>query len=340
LANYADEQWSCFPSQDQLATDTAQGRRTVVRQLKRLQELGLVVSENRYGKGRGRIGNRYYLVEGALEQLLENREIEGCANLAHKRGNRMNSRSANLAHKSENREIERSANLTPERLKCHSQHDSSANHDISPSLPLKERARINHHHQSSDARGQSSPDHQMIDDDLNYLGVEVRKLFEDVPDLGHYVDSHSVVGIVDTVLARATARVANPTAYVRRALETDFYGLVLPFQADPGDISIPAPDVNQHSFGEPFEVQATSGTRLSKLPPWEGLPADAEPCTNPDHWDSLSYRQFAYCPQCRFERRQDEQPRHANDLSEEDIQRLPREQQLWATQARANSTRC
>src|SRR5690625_5563470 len=36
-----------------------------------------------------------------------------------------------------------------------------------------------------------------------------------------------------TVLGRARTRVANPTAYVRRALETDFYGLALTQRDDP-----------------------------------------------------------------------------------------------------------
>ncbi|MDN6148851.1 MAG: helix-turn-helix domain-containing protein [Yaniella sp.] len=341
LANYADELWSCYPSQDRLATDTAQGRRTVVRQLKRLQELGLVISESLYGKGRGRIGNRYYLVEDALEQLLENREIERSAKLAPESQNRMNTRSAKLAHKSENREIERSANLTPEGLKCHPGHDSSANYDISFLVPIKEHARINHHHQSSDAREPSKADDQMIDDDkneLNYLGVEIQKLFQEFPELGHYVDSRSVAGLVDTVLGRATVRVANPTAYVRRALENDFYGLVLPSQDDFAPAYKPSSDIAQHLREESFEAKPAPETSSSKLPRWENLSADAEPCTNPDHWDSLHFTQFSNCPQCRIERRLGEQPRHVNSLTDQDIQRLPKYLQQWAAEARAASS--
>src|SRR5699024_8434053 len=58
-----NDDWSCYPDQETLAKVTAQGKRTVARHLKSLSELGLVLSESRYGAGRGRIGNMYYLVQ-------------------------------------------------------------------------------------------------------------------------------------------------------------------------------------------------------------------------------------------------------------------------------------
>src|SRR5699024_8871598 len=76
LANYADEEWSCFPAQERLAQDTAQTTRSVVRQLKQLQSLGLVKSESRYGTGRGRIGNRYFLLREAFQMRLQNCKID------------------------------------------------------------------------------------------------------------------------------------------------------------------------------------------------------------------------------------------------------------------------
>src|SRR5699024_5089292 len=110
LANYADEEWSCFPAQARLAQDTAQTTRSVVRQLKQLQRLGRVKTESRYGTGRGRIGNRYFLLREAFQELLQNREIERGDTVSSESQNRMNTRSDNLS---------------PERLKCHPRHDSS-----------------------------------------------------------------------------------------------------------------------------------------------------------------------------------------------------------------------
>src|SRR5699024_4801979 len=171
LANYADEEWSCFPAQERLAQDTAQTTRSVVRQLKQLQSLGLVKSESRYGTGRGRIGNRYFLLKEAFQELLQNREIE---------------RSDNLSPKSKNREIERSDTVSPERLNCHPRQDSSDNDDISEQVPLKEHARINHHHQSSDARDNSDVVTDDDDDQKLYRRVNVEQLFRGVEELAGY----------------------------------------------------------------------------------------------------------------------------------------------------------
>lgn len=70
LANYADEDGFCFPSQERLARDTEQGVRTVQRQLAWLAQRGLVVKTARGGSGGGRWSNWYrLLLEGQPANL-------------------------------------------------------------------------------------------------------------------------------------------------------------------------------------------------------------------------------------------------------------------------------
>lgn len=331
LANYADnDYWSCYPRQEKLAKTTAQGKRTVARQIKRLEELGLVISESRYGEGRGRIGNEYYLVQDAHTEVTRNEKNSRDADFVSKVVNRGKSQSARLAPESVNHTNTRDAKLASKRLKCHSRHDSDANYDISPQLPLKDHARTNHqiNHQSSDTHRKLKTE-GTHDDDLKYLGVEVQKLFKSFPELEGFVDETSIKGWIDTVLGRARARVANPTAYVSGALETDFYGLALQHQHEP------APRHSQVASPEPFEVDSPPKRPTSQVPRWEDVPIDAAPCVNPDHWESLSPEQFSNCPQCRVERRIGEQPRHVSALSEETLQRYPAWLQEWAEQAKA-----
>lgn len=64
LANYADENNDCFPSQERLARETCQGVRTVQRHLATLQERGLIVKRTRGGSGNGRWNNAYRLRVG------------------------------------------------------------------------------------------------------------------------------------------------------------------------------------------------------------------------------------------------------------------------------------
>lgn len=61
LANYADENFSCFPGQETIARETEQSVSTVRRQLKRLVGLGLVSREHRYDDAGRRTSDRYYL---------------------------------------------------------------------------------------------------------------------------------------------------------------------------------------------------------------------------------------------------------------------------------------
>lgn len=364
LANYADEEWSCFPSQERLAGDTAQGKRTVVRQVKRLQELGLVVAEDRYGKGRGRIGNRYFLIKEAFEQLVDNRESERSANLALESENGMNTRSANLALESENGVIERSANLAPERLKCHPRHDSSAIHDISDQVPLKEHTRINHHHQSSpDVRDENANSDQTIDDDVDvniYRGVDLGQLVAAVPGLSGYAHDMAMVRqAVDVVLGRARGRVAQPTAYVRKALSDDLYGVLGSVTQTPRvligasqaggvpafDAAVPEGQALRAARGSDDDGAALGLVSDDKwaVPQFAELSADAVPCTNLDHLQSydMTARQLANCNYCRVEQKVqandlDGGYPHVADATNAQIAGLPHRLQQWVAQFRAS----
>src|SRR5699024_791599 len=192
LADSANQRdWACWPSQKTLARETNQSLRTVNSQINRLKGLGLIQVEDRRGKGGGRIGLMYYLIEDALDQLLEpgspeapgvatsqdadTEDISSPEDLNANIASRMNLRHANSAFESENGANERHAKVAFESENCtNTRHaniafgqpkrklasNPNANSGHSEQVPLKDRARINHHHQSSDAR-----DATMDDDD-------------------------------------------------------------------------------------------------------------------------------------------------------------------------------
>jgi len=65
LADYADEAWSCWPSQQRIAEETEQSLRTVRDQLARLEQMGLIARQARFpAQGRGRLPDRYVLAPG------------------------------------------------------------------------------------------------------------------------------------------------------------------------------------------------------------------------------------------------------------------------------------
>ena len=61
LADFADHEWSCFPSQERLAHMTGQSVRSVHNHLKTLTEAGYVTREPRRGASGQRTSDRYYL---------------------------------------------------------------------------------------------------------------------------------------------------------------------------------------------------------------------------------------------------------------------------------------
>ena len=62
LADFADHEWSCFPSQERLADMTGQTVRSVRNHLKALTDAGYVRREPRRGSGGQRTSDRYYLL--------------------------------------------------------------------------------------------------------------------------------------------------------------------------------------------------------------------------------------------------------------------------------------
>lgn len=73
LARYADDRFSCFPGQAQIAEETEQSVRTVRRQLERLAELCLIERTHRYDERGKRTSDRYVLrvdADSPLEDTL------------------------------------------------------------------------------------------------------------------------------------------------------------------------------------------------------------------------------------------------------------------------------
>lgn len=61
LASYADEEWSCWPSYERLASDTGMSRATVARHLGWLRKHGYLAWKHRADDGGQRKTNRYFL---------------------------------------------------------------------------------------------------------------------------------------------------------------------------------------------------------------------------------------------------------------------------------------
>ncbi|WP_413543339.1 helix-turn-helix domain-containing protein [Citricoccus nitrophenolicus] len=317
LADHADEAWSCHPSQEKLARDSNQSKRTVTSQISRLRTLGLISVENRYGHGRGRIGVRYYLLEEAQQGLADRAADDSSADLAPRTdmrdavpASRTKTREADTAAESENPGTMRGADSASESLRRKSAHDSDANPGVAH---LRERARINphsnpHHHDPRPTEPTVGGSTQDDDDDDRriYRGVGLTQLCGLVPQLGQVEVEHLPV-VVDVVLDRATDRVAAPTRYVAAALRADFEG-VLAAAADAWPV---------HGLDDDL---GRSGTVSPAVRTRTAVPA--VPCTNPDH-DGVYDPQD--CPQCRLESRivQPTLDPTAVPLSPEQIEALP-----------------
>src|SRR5699024_2201483 len=146
------------------------------------------------------------------------------ANSAFESENGADKRHAKVAFESERRTNTRHANIAFGQPKRKLASNPNANSGHSEQVPLKDRARINHHHQSSDARDATMDDD---DDQRFYQRVNLTRLFDDVPGLSGYADEMDLVcAAVDVVLGRARGRIGNPTAYVRTAMSDDLYGVI------------------------------------------------------------------------------------------------------------------
>ena len=318
LADHADEEWSCYPSQERLARDSNQGERTVRRQIGHLRELGLLTTEQRYGESRGRLGMRYYLLRDGLQKLSlaapaapESREITRPANLAGKSENREITRPANLAGKSENREITRPANLAGNGS---TGQEESIYRPNRASGVYKDRARINHQsvHQSVDAheRADEPPtdgptDGPTTEERVVHRGVDLHSLRSQVPPLQDWgLPEAQVRRIVDVVLARATTPVQFPTKYVARALSSSELAELVDLTRER---PLPAPGGGSERLSRPGGVPGP-------VAPSAGLSGDSggsarvttagEPCENPEvHVGNYGPSVLRDCPHCRIERR-------------------------------------
>lgn len=65
IADYADENWSCFPGQERLAERVCVSKRTMIRLLQALEERGLIRRERRNRADGSRTSDRYYIGQGA-----------------------------------------------------------------------------------------------------------------------------------------------------------------------------------------------------------------------------------------------------------------------------------
>lgn len=344
LADMADEAWSCWPSQDTIARETNQSLRTISTQIGRLKKLGLVRVEDRHGPGGGRIGMRYYLQEEALFTLSETaeraaskeapvRENERHAKLA----GRVNKPHAKVAYREDkrhaesaspeslrdaevaSRENERHANIAFEGPKRKLAYDPNANSRFGH---YKERARINPQESSSSSVDQRA--HQdlgetdRIDDDdddrIFHRGVDLDVLTD---QLGLEADDYDLAArVVNVVLDRAITHVKAPARYVARAVMADRAGLLAEARASLSP------------------AQTTTDER-----PADGVPGtqpvvhtDAVPCTNPDHWGS-GY-DLTNCGACRGEAKTGQAFPHVDDLTEDQIDRLPERHRAWALSVR------
>src|SRR5699024_8065114 len=211
------------------------------------------------------------------------------ANSAFESENGANERHAKVAFEPENCTNTRHANIAFGQPKRKLASNPNANSGHSEQVPLKDRARINHHHQSSDARDATMDDDD--DDQKFYQRVNLTRLFDDVPGLSGYADDMGLVcAAVDIVLSRARGRIGNPTAYVRTAMSDDLYGVIGAAIASGAAVSstgqgsaVMGSDSNVVEFPAQHEAEAgvgdsPTGDQQPKVPELTELGSDAVPC--------------------------------------------------------------
>lgn len=294
LADHANEEWACWPSLERLAMDSCMGDRTIRRHLRALEEHGVLVCDALYDSRTGeRIGNQFRLVEAAMERLAqtgEKRRVELKARLKRRREKIRHSKtvaietglnaesapSANLAAGSipvitgpakmadgenpvnesdENPLIPGPANLADGGSASAKLANPASNLAKNTELPLKERARINHHHQSSDARKLEPVATPVTDDEKTtdsisdipvsvaaeiYQGVDLSALHHMVPELIKTLSVKQIRSVIDIVFARATSKVGSPLRYVAAACRQDaesLYGAVTGLSSVTGPVA-------------------------------------------------------------------------------------------------------
>lgn len=279
LADHANEEWMCWPSMELLAMDTCMGERTVRRHLRALEEHGVLECYALYDSRSGhRTGNQFRLVESEMERLAaagEQRRSQMKERMAQRRNtvrhskavavesgidtdseppakladgfSPVNSSPAKLAdgENSGPKQGNVPADSSPAKLADGGEPPANlakglANLAKNTEVPLKERARINHHQQSSDARTVepiATPVTDDDDDDLtttnqeqpktsapvaeSYLGVDLGALHHMVPEPLQGLNVAQVRSVIDIVLSRASSKVASPLRYVAAACRQD-----------------------------------------------------------------------------------------------------------------------
>lgn len=361
LADYANEDWQCWPKQSTLVDDLGGiTERTIRRGLRLLEELGVVTTERIADHAGARWGTTYQLHVEALQELVDQNKAMGIATHQPRLGR---------SRKPTKPIPTMSMNSSPDILSGRTQSPMIASPDIlsgrdptgqkRPVLPdkndisdleyLKDHARINPHHQSSSARASEAQlptatnDEDEDDQGRSYREVNIDQLFQDVPDFAGYADDIALIEtVVDVVLGRARGRVAQPTAYVRAALVSDLYAVVgNAMEARSNHVVRPAVSAPAAtaptSLGPGASVAVMPGP--DAVPVVSDLPEDAIPCTNMDHllcYD-MSFRMLAHCNHCRLEQRgsgsnQPPQYPHVADATEEQIAALPSRLQGWVLQ--------
>src|SRR5699024_3362439 len=263
---------------------------------------------------------------------------------------------------SENRMFERPENISGKSFTGKPRHYLPENNDISDFSYYKDHARINHHHQSSDAREEFAETEQplvqpVIDDDDDdsghrlYRGVDTDQLIHDVPDLAGYVNHPDTIrGAIDVVLGRSRGRVGNPTAYVRKALRDDLWGVLAEIDASATAQSLltstsavnHTTEAATNTFQEARGVNggispsgSSEGLTGDVLPVLDDLPDGALPCMNMDHLScyTMTARQLADCPYCRIEQATgvDDYP-HVAKASAAAVAGLPARLRTWVAQ--------
>lgn len=253
LADFADESWSCFPSQDLLEVQTNQKNRTVRAHLARLRELNLVRTEDRRNGAGHRVGLRYYLNHVLMEEIrssvvatraqnAEQRRMQRKAESERKRGksddeeNPGMTRPADIAGRFKNPGMTRPADSAGRgSLPAESCTNSEG------AFKRNTRA-INHQQQlprstNADEARQAAvaPDPDALieawvdvdDSKLVHRGVDVLGLASFGAKIGIRHTIELWHRVIDLVLDRANGDVKNPNAYVTSAFTRSSRALIL-----------------------------------------------------------------------------------------------------------------
>lgn len=144
LANLADEEWSCWPSQEFLRRKSGLSLRTVRDCLKKLENQGLFEVEDRRNAHGGRLGHRYYLQKEALQESASFPGMAVPANPAGRAPVAVENLPANPAGRGSYRQMTTSLPATAA--------GPAREVDARASLPINEN-----HHSSSNSSGEFRP---------------------------------------------------------------------------------------------------------------------------------------------------------------------------------------